>query len=52
LNQLPTEILYGLQSKVTTEVFITDKEKFDKIPTTDKSKENNSRIGNKKRTNT
>lgn len=30
-------------------MYFTDKEKFDKIPSEDKSKENNSKIGNKKK---
>ena len=50
LNQLQTEVLYGLSTKVQTDVYVTDKEKFDKIPQEDKTKENNSKIGNKKKT--
>ena len=50
LNPITTEILHGLSTKVQTEVFVTDKEKFEKIPA-DTEKENKSKLGNKKTTN-
>jgi centriolar protein POC1 len=52
LNPIQTEVLYGLSTKVQTEVFVTDKEQVDKLPSGDRAKENNSKIGNKKRTQT
>ena len=48
LNPICTEILHGLSTKVQTEVFVTDKEKFDRIPTQISEKENKPKAGNRK----
>lgn len=39
-------MLHGLSTKVQTEVFVTDKDKVERIPTTTKNKENRPKTAN------
>ena len=45
LNPLSTEILYGLSTKVQTDVYVTDKEKVERLPS-EREKENKQKLGN------